>query len=128
MSKINRNISVFSLWLAWMVFTAHLIIPHDHHLADSFTTKEDICPGSNGKTGHKSGFPIHCHAFNDLVSEKVVKYVLNRNIQFSDISVCSFSDGFELQNFCITFFDLRKTFQDSQYLKLSALRGPPSLS
>lgn len=130
MSKIFKNISVFSLWLAWLVITAHLIIPHDHHLADSFTSKDDSCPVSNGKTDHSSGFPIHCHAFNDLNSEKAITYFFTCNIQYNDIVISSFFDplAFELQFHYIPIIDLRESFPDPYLLELSQFRAPPSLS
>jgi len=130
MSKIIKNIPVFFLWLAWLVITAHVIIPHDHHSADSFTAKEDACPFSNGKTGQSSGFPIHCHAFNDLASEKASTYFLTENIRYNDVSISGFPDAltFELQVSCITIIDLQKPFTDSHLLELSPLRAPPSLT
>jgi len=130
MRKIIKNIPVFFLWLAWLVIIAHSIIPHDHQFADSFTAKEDACPVSNGKTGHNSGFPIHCHAFNDLTSEKALTYFFSENIRYNDISISSFFDpfAFELQFLCTTIIDIRKPFPDSHLLDLSPLRAPPSLS
>jgi hypothetical protein len=128
MNKAVKNIPVFFMWLAWMVLTVHLIIPHDHHLSDSFSTGENRCSASGGDTGHKSGFPIHCHAFNDLASEKVIKYVLTKNIPFNIISVRSYSDPFKIQYLCITFFDFPKAFTDNHFLESSALRAPPSIS
>ncbi|MCX6320220.1 MAG: hypothetical protein NTX93_00220 [Bacteroidia bacterium] len=130
MHKIIKNIPAFFLLLAGLVITAHLIIPHDHHLADSFTTKEDSCPVSNGKSGHSSGFPIHCHAFNDLTSEKATAYYFICNIQNNDILISSFFDSlaFELQFHIIPIIDLRESFPDHYLLELSQFRAPPSLS
>ncbi|MDO9340476.1 MAG: hypothetical protein Q7T72_08120 [Bacteroidales bacterium] len=130
MRKIIKNISVFFLWLACLVIIAHVIVPHDHHLADSFTTKEDSCPVSNGKTGHSSGFPIHCHAFNDLTSEKATIYFFTCNIQYNDIVISSFfyPFAFELQFHYIPIIDLRESFPDPYLLELSQFRAPPLLS
>ena len=129
MCKIIKYISGFCLWLAWMVMTAHLIVPHDHHLADSFTNKEDKCPVSESKTGHSSGFPIHCHAFNDFASEKAFKYVIIENIQSNDISFSGFPAALtlELQLPRILISDIREPFPDSYLLEISSLRAPPSL-
>ncbi len=130
MRKIIKNISVFFLWLAWLVITAHVIIPHDHHLAESFTNQEDSCPVSNGKTSHSSGFPVHCHAFNDLTSEKATTYYFTCNIQYNNIVISSFFDPFtfELQFHYILIIDLRESFPDPYFLELSQFRAPPSLS
>jgi hypothetical protein len=130
MSKIIKGMSVFSLWLAGLIFTAHLLIPHDHRLPDLFTTNEDSCPSSHGKTGHNSGFPVHCHAFNDLVSEKVNIYVLLKNVQSDDMSTGCYPDTFtdKLQVSGIIIPDIQKFFPESYLLELSPLRAPPSLS
>ena len=130
MSKVFKNISIFSLWIACVVITAHLIIPHDHHLADSFSTMEDSCPVSNGKTDHSSGFPIHCHAFNDLTSEKATTFYFTCNVQNNDIVIRSIIDpsAFELQFHIIPIIELREPFPDPYLLELSQFRAPPSLS
>ena len=130
MSKIIKLISVFSLWLAGLIFTAHLLIPHDHRLPDLFTANENSCPSSHGKTGHNSGFPFHCHAFNDLVSEKVNIYVLLKDVQSYDMSTGCYPDTFtdKVQVFGIIIPDIQKPFLESFLLELSPLRAPPSLS
>jgi hypothetical protein len=129
MSKIIKGISVFSLWLAGLIFTAHLLIPHDHCLPDSFTTNEGSSPFSHGKTSHNSGFPVHCHAFNDLVSEKANIYVLLKNVQSDDMSTGCYPDIFtdKVHVFGIIIPDIQKPFPDSFLLELSVLRAPPSL-
>ena len=123
--KITKNIPAFFLWLAFLVIIAHSIIPHDHPSADTFLAREDACHDSGGKTNHNSGFPFHCHAFNDFASEKVLKFILTKDIQFTDISVNIFSEVFKLQVRFIAIFDLRNTFSDSPFLKSTALRAPP---
>ena len=130
MRKIIKNIPAFFLWLAWLVIIAHSIIPHDHQFADSFTSKDDACPVSKGKTGHSSGFPVHCHAFNDLTSEKALTYFFSENIQYNNILISSFIDPFvfKLQFLCITIIEIRIPFPDSHLMELSPLRAPPSLS
>ena len=127
MMKSLKNMAAFFLWLAFLVIIAHSIIPHDHNLNDTFSFRENICHDSNGKTGHGSGFPNHCHAFNDFASEEVIKYLLTNGIQFADISINSFSDAFKLQVCCIKVFDLRNTFHDSSLLESTSLRAPPLL-
>ena len=130
MSKIRKNIPAFFLWLAGLSVCAHLIIPHDHHLVESITSQDESCPVSNNKSGHHTGFPIHCHAFNDLASEKATTFVLKRNIQSDDLSFSSIPDSLavELQIFIISVFDIREPFSDPYFLRLSQLRAPPSLS
>ena len=127
MSKSVRIISGVCLWFAWLVLTAHLMIPHDHHLMESFTGQEESCPASTDNTHHHSGIPVHCHAFNDLASEKAITFVLNDNIQSDNVSFNNYSDPFlfDFQLSFITIHDIRKPFPDPSLLELSALRAPP---
>jgi hypothetical protein len=126
MRKIFRNISVLFIWLAWLVITAHLIIPHDHHSADSFATNQNSCATSHGKEDHHPGFPIHCHAFNDLASEKARPYII-KNVQNSVIGFCSFSYSsvFESNFPWIKITDFQKFLPDSYLLAFTPLRAPP---
>ena len=130
MGKIFDNIHVFFLWLAWLVIIAHLIIPHDHHLSDSFTTRENACPVSKGKTGHTSGFPMHCHAFNDLTSEKAIIYFFTENIRHNDFGIGSIFSPytFKLQFSGIAIFEILRVSTDSHFLEYAVLRAPPSLT
>jgi len=130
MSKILKNIPVFCLWVAGLSFYAHLLVPHDHHLADSFANKDDDCPVSSGKPGHSSGFPIHCYAFNDLTSEKATTYFFSKNIRYNVIEIRSSFDpfSFELQLPGTTVYDIHKPITNSHYPGLNPLRAPPSLS
>lgn len=130
MIKVIKNAHIFFLWLAWLILTAHVIIPHDHHLTDSSVTQDEKCPASEGNTGHNSGFPIHCNAFNTFESEKTRPFNINQSIQKSVIEYCSISDSFSLKlQFTRTIsFDFREPFPDSYLLMFSPLRAPPSFS
>lgn len=130
MSKIFKNIPVISLWIAALSICAHLIIPHDHHLTDSLISQEESCPVSNGQTGHHTGFPIHCHAFNNLASEKAATFFLREHFQSIDLYYDHFADSyvFDLQITPLSVSDIREPFPDSYLLELSLLRAPPSLS
>jgi hypothetical protein len=129
MSKIFKYISVFSLWLAVIIMSAHMIIPHDHHIADSFSNHEENCTASNNNSRHHTSFPVHCHAFNDLVSEKPIIYFIIKDIQCDDFIVGSFSvsSNHLLQFTILSFFNSKESLVDSEILELSALRAPPSL-
>lgn len=130
MSKIIKKISVFLLWIAAVTTIAHLIIPHDHHLPESTSNQEGSCPYSKHKTGHHSGFPIHCHAFNVFASEKYTTFNFKGVTYSNDLSfVChSASIDFELQMPLISVFGIRKHFPDPYLLEISRLRAPPFLS
>lgn len=129
MRKLVKNIPVLFMWFAWLVLTAHLLIPHDHHLIESFSSEES-CPASNSNTGHQGEFPVHCHAFNDLASEKAVTFILKRYIISIDFLFTNIPDAIvsESQIPLFTFVEIRKPFPDSYLLELSSLRAPPSIA
>jgi hypothetical protein len=128
-SRIFKNISVLFLWLSGFIFIAHSVIPHDHHNPDTFSHQDEKCPASDNKSGHHSAFPIHCHAFNDLTSEKSKPYHLPQNIQFSFFAFVTSVDrsGLELQVSCYNIIDLQKPVFTSYALELYLLRAPPAL-
>lgn len=130
MGKVIKIVPVFFLWFAWLVVMAHMVIPHDHHLNDSFATRQDMCPVSNGETGRNNLPPLHCHAFNDLASEKATTFLLAKILQDKDIIISRFSDIFasELQIPGVAIYNLLQPYRDLYFLELSPLRAPPSLS
>ena len=130
MGKIKKYGPVFCLWLAGLILNAHQIIPHDHHSAYTYADQDNKCPGSDTKHDHRSGVPIHCHALNDLVLEKVRIYSASRNIQLNitDIDIFKEVDISLTQIQGKRFFSLPETVFDSASLRLSYLRGPPVLA
>jgi hypothetical protein len=126
--KIVKYISLFSICLAWLVINLHLIIPHDHHSSDLFGIKDDACPVSENQPVHNHGFPLHCHAFNDLTAEKFVKYIVSKNIQSDYISIDGFSDDVKFQGSPVTVSDSQQNFRELHLYDLSPLRAPPYLS
>ncbi len=128
-TRIIRNFGVLLLLLAALALVGHMIIPHDHHLVESDALQEDTCPVPNHSTNHHTGFPFHCHAFNDLASEKAISYVIIRNTQCRDFVTSCFFDlaVTDLQLSCSTFFDVLKLPVNSFILELSSLRAPPLL-
>jgi len=127
MRKIFKYMSVFSLWLAGFILSAHLIIPHDHHLTDSFSSQGENCPESHNGSGDNKGFPVHCHAFNDLTSERLRPIHIFQNIQDTSFTFHSFSSltAIDFQVFYTSIFELHKPVLDSFFLDLSLLRAPP---
>jgi len=55
-----------------------MIIPHDHHLSASASLSGESCPFSHEKPHNHPLFPLHCHAFNDLVAEKFTPVVVHQ--------------------------------------------------
>ncbi|HEX7493020.1 MAG TPA: hypothetical protein VF346_02280 [Bacteroidales bacterium] len=124
MIRIIKHIPLFFLFLAAFIFNAHMIIPHDHHAADA-----DICHDySYPSKAHHSGFPVHCHAFNDLSPEKITLIILSR-IQRADFESFHIFDE-EISNLHLSWiriFDLIKQPVNSANRELSSLRAPPSI-
>jgi hypothetical protein len=121
---------VIFLFIAVAILNAHMIIPHDHHLTDSNFCQEQKYPVSKDRTTHHPTFPVHCHAFNDLASEKAIVYNLIKYVKCSDFtpgSVLMHADS-NLQFSCGGIFDLYILPVNSAVLELSSLRAPPFLS
>ena len=132
MNKTFKNIAVFSLWLAGLVIMVHLLIPHDHHSEASGLSKEEAChAGNTGHPANSPGFPIHCHALNNLTFEKTSPYFAVYNYFPTYIlSISNFSDfSLATSASCNTRVkDFQKPFKASDFLQLSPFRAPPSLS
>lgn len=129
MRKIIKYTSVISLWLAGLAFIAHLLLPHDHHIADTFSNQDKNCPASNDKSNHHPVFPVHCHVLNDLASEKTINYFISKYIQSDYKSAGEYPDAFSF-DFPVsggTITDKQEPFPVYNLPGLSPLRAPPSL-
>ena len=128
-SRIIKNISVCFLWVAIVAINAHMIIPHDHHQVESAASQESTCPVSTDNTNHHKGFPVHCHACNDMTSEKAVIMVVFRNIECKYFLTTSLFDltAYKLQTPGISVFEFTRFPFKSDISDLSLLRAPPSL-
>lgn len=130
-SKVFKNIAVFSLWLAGLVIIAHLFIAHDHHSDCSVFNKENDCHADNTKLPAKSpAFPLHCHALNNLTFEKTATiFFVNNNIPTCDLFILSFFDSAisVSSSSYIKIKDFQKPLIETDFLRLSPLRAPPSL-
>lgn len=129
MIGIIRYMRAFFLFLAVIILNAHMIIPHDHHLADSNFCQEKKYPVSKDRTTHHPSFPVHCHAFNDLASEKAIVYNLIKYVKCPDFTPGSALTQAVL-NLQISFgriFDLFVLPVNSGLLELSSLRAPPMI-
>jgi hypothetical protein len=120
---------VLLLWIAGLTVGAHLIIPHDHHSDESFIEQDVNCPASGHESGHRSGLPLHCHAFNDVTSERLKPIQISENIRFSLVifSILTDKSSIVLSSSHISSVELSKPFIDSGILKFSAFRAPPAL-
>jgi hypothetical protein len=129
MRRIIKNIPVFFLLLAAFALNAHMIIPHDHHSAEPVSGIDSECPVSGGGSGHHTGFPVHCHAFNDLTSEKARPNHVTQKIKYSSVALVIFSviSAEEFFSASGTLAEACELSHDSFLLEYSSLRAPPSL-
>jgi hypothetical protein len=127
MRKSLKLLSYGSLWLAVAAIWAHMIIPHDHHIIDNLADQEQNCPASNHENGNKPEYPVHCHAFNDLASEKAKSFHISQNITDGFIGSAWFSEDLiyvpSVPGIRIT--DFQTPFQSSSQHSLFLLRAPP---
>jgi hypothetical protein len=123
--RMLKNLRVFFLLLAGIALNVHMIIPHDHHIAG----QEGACPVKEGEAGHHSRFPLHCHAFNDLPSDKVRPVLNSLNINSFFVAISSYPDipffNLYIDGKSIIFFN--DLIPDTFLRKYSSLRAPPSL-
>jgi hypothetical protein len=130
MQKINNYLTIFFLWLAGLTLSVHYLLPHDHHLPDSLSNQESSCPAKNSQSGPSRGFPLHCHAFNDIATEKakLLSLSLNTTIIFVATNDGIFPASSDLPSFLFNINYFEKPVLNSFALESSLLRAPPALS
>ena len=130
MRKAFKYIAVYFMWLAVVTMWAHMIIPHDHHISETFSDQEQNCPASHQHPGDKSEIPVHCHAFNDLASEKARSFYISRNITDGFAALIIIPDNLisepQISSSGIT--DLHVHVFSSFLDEAALLRAPPSLA
>ena len=130
MIRISRYISGLSLSIALLAFIFHMIIPHDHHMAEINSLPGDKCPASENNTSHNNGLPVHCYSLNDLASEKATRFQIAEQLKFSVIEQGRLTLHSVLYPdvYCIEIFENTLLPYDSWLIESSPLRAPPSLS
>ncbi len=128
MRRLLKYIPVFVLWLAGIGLCGHMIIIHDHHAETASLAQEERCPASD-QHNHHSGSPIHCHAFNDVASEKAIIFQFVSDIQCNDLilSVTNKDYAIELSMCQLSVPDQRIQYQSAFYQDNFPLRAPPSI-
>jgi hypothetical protein len=72
MMKNSFGISgLIFIGLASLVIFTHAILPHHHHFDSLFSHHEEEASDSCHQENHPEDKAEHCHAFNDLVVEKI---------------------------------------------------------
>ncbi len=128
LKSVKKIIALSFLWLVCLSIVAHMIIPHDHHVLESVSCQNESCPVF-GNTGHHTGLPVHCHAFNDITSEKARPL---RTVQFTQVSVLEINQPSDRPSFNtdlsgVVYPEILVCFSNSFLLDCSSLRAPPSL-
>jgi hypothetical protein len=128
MARIIKRVQTFFLLLAVFILNAHMIIPHDHHQGDEDLCQSNSCPASKSNPGRRTGLPLHCHAFNDLTSEKAITYHTVKHIVIRNFAFCCIPDKqvYYLQLSCINVFDPQYKPVIPGLQDLISLRAPPS--
>jgi len=122
MDLVFKRFKLLLLIFAALVFNAHMIIPHDHHALDY-----DVCQGKSTNSGNHNNFPFHCHAFNDLASEKAVNFVIS-HAQITDLLPGCLTDNSipKVYLSSIEISDVSKTPVNPCISEYSLLRAPPA--
>jgi hypothetical protein len=127
--RLFRHIPVLTLWLAALGLIAHLMIPHDHHSEYSCLPHEDTCPTEADHKDHHAGYPIHCHAFNNVAVVKATPINLAKLVPSS---LPGLAGDFTILRVFLSesdwcFAELSTPFPDYGYSPTPTLRGPPSV-
>ncbi len=130
MRKAVKHITSLSMWLAVLAMLAHMVIPHDHHISETFSDQKQNCPASHHQNGEKPEFPVHCHAFNDLASEKPRSFHISQNITEGFVAPAILPDNLavEPQVSPASFFDFQTPVSGSYFHRKYLSRAPPSLA
>jgi hypothetical protein len=121
---------VVFLWVAGLTLSAHMLLPHDHHISDIYSHQDESCPVSDENSSHKPAFPVHCHAFNNLTSEKARPVYVSHNSTNDLAAIRCYPDtnSSVLQNFAESIVCRQIPVFDSHKNESALLRGPPALS
>lgn len=117
---------IFFMFLAAIVFNAHMILPHDHHQAES-----DHCQTSlpfQNDSSHHPGFPVHCHAFNGLTPEEAIIKSCASYYQSAQFINLPFEQKTEPVLFVLlnSFIDVSKKPITTSPSESFSLRAPPT--
>jgi hypothetical protein len=126
---VIKSIRASFLILAALAMVAHMVIPHDHHLAGQVNGLKDSCHLSHEKSHHPF-FPVHCNAFNDLAAEKFPPLTVNQAYQTSFVSIIWYPDYYKpaLHLSQKISDNTWKPFPEIYITNFSPFRAPPSLS
>ena len=130
MSRGWKNMRMVAILLAGVVILLHSVITHHHHSdlsTDHFGNVNNATrvPGESSDEANK-----HCHAFNNIITEKVTSKTVNVKIEpnFNLILISVFdtflyADNVEPTTYIIWNVDIIKQY----FSTVLSFRGPPTL-
>jgi hypothetical protein len=127
MKKIVKKTYLFFIFLAIFIYNAHMIIPHDHHQGDWDFCQENSVSGRGASNNH--GLPFHCHAFNDMASEKAVQYLVVTHFESTDLIPGILTDQALVirQSFLLNVIDQVDQPLEQHVFNLIPFRAPPTI-
>lgn len=131
MGKIGKNISIALVWLAGLILFNHAVLPHHHHFDSLFSHQNNTeCSNSQSEEQNEDS-DSHCHAFNDIIFEKVnsllvqTQNVSNYNLFYVSSKVTS---GVVIESTDLFYLSFNIVPPRQYFYTNSSLRAPPSLS
>jgi hypothetical protein len=80
LNRLLKYISALFICIAGLILIVHLVIPHDHHYNGLYSEQDLKCPLKDNQAGDHRGFPLHCNAFNDFATDRVIEYIFIYNL------------------------------------------------
>lgn len=132
MNLKGQHIGKLFTLLAGLIILAHAVVPHHHHSEVTHSSKpestcESLCKEKNTGTPY-----AHCHAFNLLVSEKSMNFLLNKTFSndFSSFipEITSNIEFLPVQNITSKFLEFKAIYLKPFFITANEMRGPPAIA
>jgi hypothetical protein len=130
MNRVGKNMRMTAILLAGLVILLHSVITHHHHSdlsTDHFSSVNNAnqVPGESSDEANK-----HCHAFNNIITEKVTSKTFNIKIEpdsnlilISVFNTFSYTSNVESATYVIWNLNIVKQY----FSTVLSFRGPPTL-
>lgn len=131
--KVRSYISLI-LSICFSVFLGHNLIPHHHHSEQVNVPLAAECPIDHGDTHEHEhdgeDFPLHCHAFNDVVFDKY--NAIQVPVQSQDLTTLLFPLTFKViatpaRNISSHYIQIKIPDKRLAYYGARSLRAPPHM-
>jgi len=120
MLRKTENINLVFLWILGAMLLFHGVIPHHHHFDSVFEHTSQPAQGEDN--------PSHCHAFNNLIPEKVTSSEVKTPLIFTSfIADCNLFIEEPFFKALKTYIVIPKVL-NNRFAEHSPTRGSPFLS